>query len=498
MALTVYFAKSAKRRNSTMQPTFSTSIDCVLKAPTSLDNPTFLVSAAAFDYNVAKYGDKYYFIEDIVSVRNGQWEVSCVIDVLATYKTEILASTQFVCYSSHNTSVWLPDTRVPLLKSATVSQAVTTLNFLFNTSGFYVISAVGKSGADTWAVDASGLEDLLDRVNSWADDIFDDVLAGNYPLHGYDPPQQATTYDFTTVEKALKSLSQMNALTGLAGNAYLDAPNCIRSCIWVPFFANFFTSTGGEIYLGAFPTGVTNAFHVKAEAVSRTASITIPWQYSDWRRAVCEEVYLYLPLVGMVSIPSDEIINESAINVEWSATATDGCIAYRLTAGNQVIGTYGANCAVNVPIGISQQASAGEIVQSVLQGYQRMVNAGTVSTPSPLSLAAATKEMKAQAVIGAYNTINTSLTRHNSCIGGIGGGAGVGLDLSAKCFTVAHPTAISPASMQATMGLPTMQPMALSTLTGYCQCANAHVSAPAMASELDAIDGYLNGGFYIE
>ena len=40
--------------------------------------------------------------------------------------------------------------------------------------------------------------------------------------------------------------------------------------------------------------------------------------------------------------------------------------------------------------------------------------------------------------------------------------------------------------------------MALSTLTGYCQCANAHVAAPAMGAELDAIDLYLNSGFYIE
>ena len=24
--------------------------------------------------------------------------------------------------------------------------------------------------------------------------------------------------------------------TGAVGNAYLDAPSCIRSCLWVPFF----------------------------------------------------------------------------------------------------------------------------------------------------------------------------------------------------------------------------------------------------------------------
>ena len=231
---------------------------------------------------------------------------------------------------------------------------------------------------------------------------------------------------------------------------------------------------------------------------SRPASVTIPWQYSDWRRTVCEEVYLYLPLVGLVNIPSDEIVNESSIDIQWSATATDGCIAYRITAGNQVIGTYGANCSVNVPLGISQQASAGEIVQSAIPAVQNTVSGGIQGAAKGGALGAIGGVVSNLAV-GAYDVANVALTRHNSCIGGIGGGAGVGLSLDATCFTVAHPTSLAPADMATTMGLPTMKPYALATLTGYCQCANAHVAASgAEAQELDEIDAYLNSGFYIE
>ena len=97
-----------------------------------------------------------------------------------------------------------------------------------------------------------------------------------------------------------------------------------------------------------------------------------------------------------------------------------------------------------------------------------------------------------------YNIADVSQTRHNTCIGGIGGGAGSGLDLSCILVSVAHETAIDPDSVQQTLGLPTMRQMSLATLTGFCQCANAHVAAPAQAQELDAIDRYLNGGFYIE
>ena len=107
--------------------------------------------------------------------------------------------------------------------------------------------------------------------------------------------------------------------------------------------------------------------------------------------------------------------------------------------------------------------------------------------------------MAANAAIAAYNVENVKKSSHISCVGGVGGGAGIGLGRDCVCYTVCHPTVVAPADMVATMGYPTMQPMALSTLTGYCQCANAHVAATgAESQELDEIDIFLNSGFYIE
>lgn len=490
----VKFGTFAKRRNSTKQPTSLSDIRTViLKESTSQDRPIFICTGNNFNYNYCEWDGKYYFIDEIMSLRNNEIEIRCIMDPLATYKTEILASTQFVSYSSQSGGSWLADTRIPLLKNATVSSSSAGMTGLFNTTGFYVLSVVGKEGCDLWASDFSHLSQLLDKVNDWSDDIIDDVMNGNYPWSG----GSAAVYDFTTPEKAIESLGKMNALTGVIGNAYAAAPSCIRSCIWVPFFASPFVSGSGQIYLGQFPTTV-NTFKCKSEPVTGSVSVSIPWQFSDWRRSTCEDVYLYLPLVGMVNVPSDEVINESAITIEWSATATDGCIAYRVSAGSQVIGTYGANASVNHPIGISQQASAGEIVQTAFAGAEKVVNAAIHSSISPVSMAASTVGAAMSGIETAYNTVDVAMSRHNSCIGGIGGGAGTGLSLSAKCFTVAHPTVINPADMQATMGLPTMKPLTLSTLTGFCQCANAHVEASATAGELNAIDAMLNSGFYIE
>ena len=90
MAFTVTLYQFQKRKNSTLQPTALQGVElsCELKQPTSYKNPvfTFFVEAG-FEWNYLKWDSWYYFITDVVSVRNNIFEVHCKLDVLATYKT---------------------------------------------------------------------------------------------------------------------------------------------------------------------------------------------------------------------------------------------------------------------------------------------------------------------------------------------------------------------------------------------------------------------------
>ena len=484
---TVQFGTFSKRRNSTKQPTaFTDSRTVTLKESCSQDRPVFICTGNDFNYNYCIWDNKYYFIDEITSLKNNLIEIKCVLDPLATYKTEILASTQFVSYSSQSGSSWLPDTRIPVLKSTQTSRSSASLASLFNTNGFYVLSATGKDGCCMYALDKGQLDALIDSINTWADDLM------NYIIHD----QGNYGYDFSSIENGLESLGKMSIQTGVIGNAFANAPECIRSCIWVPFFASPFVTTGAQLYLGNFDTGL-HPFTVKAEPTTGSVSVNIPWIHSDWRR-MYDDVYIYLPLAGMIQLSGDSLTNVSSLTIEYSATASDGVVAYTVKAGGNVIGTFGGQCSANYPIGINQQASAGEIIQSIIAGAESMVNAGINSSISPVSMSAAGVGVALEGVNAAYNTANVANSTHPSTIGGVGGGAGSGLDLNVQCFVVSHDTVVAPADMKDTMGLPTMKPIALSTLTGFCQCANAHVEAPATAGELDAIDYYLNSGFFIE
>lgn len=71
--------------------------NCVLKAATSILKPVIhLISDNAeipsFNYMHIGAFNRYYFIDDIVSVHNNKWEISAHVDVLESYKGDILAN----------------------------------------------------------------------------------------------------------------------------------------------------------------------------------------------------------------------------------------------------------------------------------------------------------------------------------------------------------------------------------------------------------------------
>ena len=487
MAFEVRFFKFSKRENSTALPdvTGGAVFSCTLKDNCSLNNPIIKLelrnSGGNFDPNMwpdynycwVKPWNKFFFVSDWTN-DGPLWHAHCTIDVLATYRTDILNSTQYVSYSSVVGDTWLADTRIPVLKSTTVSTSSTALTF-FLQNGWYILSYIGIDGTCLVALSKQQLTALISSISQ--SDMTNDINA-IVDQAGYDWTQGA--------EGGLYYLSRALTQNDILGKAYGQAPSCLRSCIWVPLVID---SQGGvPIFLGNYDTGITGV-GVSAQPRTGSVSVSIPWHYSDWRRSYCEQVYLYIPLVGMVNLSSDNLTHANSITINWSYTVTDGAIAYSVECGNEIIGTYGGSCAVQYPLGVNQQASAGEVTQAIMQGLTTSVSAGITGNVTGAVMGIAT---------AGYNAMSTALTSHPSCIGGIGGGAGNGLSHSVTCYTVAHDTLISPADMASTMGRPTMKPIQLSSASGYCQCANAHVATDASLEELSAITTMLNSGFYIE
>lgn len=510
MSRTFKFGSFAKRKNSTLRPTNAQLTDFVdfsvlFKNPSSLDYPFLtLNSSGDFNYNYAVYTDAdskkhYYFVRDKVSRNADLWEITLELDVLATYKDEILASTQYVSYSPLSGGNFLPDTRIPILRNAVTSSTEKTIDLL-SSSGSYILSVVGLSGVDVFKVSRSTIQTIIEDLQDWRDNNLDDVLDN---IRNMDP---ATT----TLEAIMIEIGKINAKQGFFGNAYELATQCIRACHWVPFDGTVIGGSEGDIYLGTYPTNKTGD-KLSISHVDGNIAISIPWQNSDWRRVYCENAYLYLPFVGLISLNVDDLAQSNSLYIKYSATPSDGQICYEVQArgtdgqGNptigQVVGTYGGSCLMEIPIGINQKTSLGGLVNTLMQGIEKTVSTGIqgASSVNPLGVAAGVAGVGFDISNTIWNTSNAALSSSLSTVGGIGGGAGAGLDLKAKCFTVSRGTACTPAEMASTMGRPTMKPCLISSLSnGFIQCANAHVAASADGPILDRIDAFLNNGFYKE
>lgn len=478
MSHTIYAGSVSKRKNSTLQPSLSASFDVLLKTPTSLHAPTFTISAASFPYNYLKWDDRYYFVTDVTAKNNSLFEVSAVVDVLATFKSYILATTAYVLYDSVSNTE-LPDNRLPMKTTKSVQASSAACPFSPD-SGCYILSLTGAHNTTgVYKVSASELAALIDDVSDISDNIFDDTgitppTPPAAPTDIADAIIQFGEFQMDVFKYILDLLKK--AISQVFGSG--DIPANIRECRFIPF--NVGTTYGGnKIYLGTFETKQTLG-KLNTETVHRTTSVSIPWQATDFRRrAPYTDIYLYLPYIGMIRLSSENLVGQTSISVAYTLALRDGSMICTVSSGGEILGQFSGNVGASVPVGISN-INLPKAAQSVISGVANAAakNIGGVG-------------------LAAIN-FGDSVTPNFTCIGGLDGIAGIAANQNITCYTVFHDTIVAPNTDLQTIGSPSMCPKSLGALSGYVQCADAHCAAPAELQELEEIDNYLNSGFYIE
>lgn len=88
--------------------------ECVLKAGTSIVNPTFLIKAdyAAIkkcNYIYVAEFERYYFVNEIVAVRNGLFEFRCTCDVISTFWNEYKINDAVIRRNEHKFNTLIND-----------------------------------------------------------------------------------------------------------------------------------------------------------------------------------------------------------------------------------------------------------------------------------------------------------------------------------------------------------------------------------------------------
>lgn len=479
MSFTVNGYSISKRDNSTLQPSSPLeSLQCVLKDGTSLLDPVLLLEhSGAPVWSHFAFEGRFYKVTDIRSLKSNLWEVAGTVDVLATWKSEILATSAFVAYDTTANSE-ITDRRLSTKTTVTRSVAVSSdpYELLTHTpSSFTVIlNCVAEDRCVTYATTVTNASSLLDDVSTWTDDFFSNYI----PI---------TTWE---------ELGDMVCAFFKNLMATPSAADCIKSAYMLPINYNLVPGTSQRIYLGQFETTIYGKV-LSTRSLHDGVGLSIPWQASDWRRnAPYHEIYLYIPFLGVVSFPPSTLIGSEGLYVGMSIDITNGDTIYTVSSdsvGDNVIAQYNGNIAMNFAIGSSNitpmQTSTAIVAGAV----------GTVATVATGGAAAAVAAGTAT-IAGELNAIMPI----PSSIGSAGGGAVLGLRGGAgdafnlRCLTIFHDTNVAPSSVSAIIGTPTNAVKSLSGLTGYVETRNFSVSGAMTDRERTEINRYMDGGVYIE
>ena len=161
MALSVKFYSVSKAVNSTALPTGEpmAEYECRMLDACSILRPVILLNVGpqanptGANYAYIEEYNRYYWVSDW-TVNRGQWAATLTIDPLASWKTEIGNTFQYVLRSSSAYNGYVQDTMYPALSKCSIQTVPVKENPFANTlaGGEYVVGIVGKSGTGMGAV----------------------------------------------------------------------------------------------------------------------------------------------------------------------------------------------------------------------------------------------------------------------------------------------------------------------------------------------------------
>ena len=486
MASLLVFTNFSKKANSTKQPQDSSgsSFTVVMKDDCSLDAPVFIMKGAAYSHapNYVKFDGCYYYVDDIVSLHNGLVELHCSKDYLASHKADIQAGNAFVLYYSHSQTE-ITDNRLASETTDTVQTSTDTFLHL-GTGQSYLMTVVGVEGTSVYACSKADVDDLFTHPllttyqNAYDQEVENIALAVD----------AVSITDMMTTARAITSilLRALKIFTKIVNTKEYakDAGQFVKNCYSLPIAKSDIGGSSSLIKIGAWDS---NAYGHKGfpRILHDSATLAIPWQASDWRRnAPFHSIYVYIPYIGLISIPPSQVIDVTNITVNVSVDTYSGVTTFVINADSgAVLGQYSTNIAAAYAIGsanIDLTAAGAQVVASMAGIAAGAVAGNYVSATS-----------------GAMGLSNIIKTLDNS-ISSNSGAAGMGLGNTVKCFTVFHDTTVDPHSVSAIAGEPHNGVMSLSGISGFVQTLNASIAMSGLGKDKEIVNNYLNGGIYIE
>lgn len=456
MQITV-FSGFKKKINSTKIPTGGTTIDVALKSPTSEMRPVFLISSFDLSWNYIQWGASYYYVDDVVITSNTQAEFYCVKDVLATFRGDILSSSQFVTRNANTYQPYLADKAYPALNESELSRTVfSTWNSALNTTGTFIVGLVNPAatgGVAYYAMNTATFSSFMSKLFS------DDWLDPNADIS-------------LEIQKELVNPFQY-----------------VASCMWFPLSV---IGDGENLQFGwwmpqPYLTVGRVSENSRVVVMESTGNMPRHPQATTHGIAMNGSPYSRFALdcwcFGHIPIDPLPFVGNSAVGLRIDVDLFTGAGILTVTESHGYIVTRVSN-QFGVPVQISQ------FNQSIVNPVANTV--GAVGSYIAGHVTGNIANGVINAASGVISAIESAMPQVQS-MGAVG----------SKIAYTTTPTVTGefyklPTLAPQKLGRPLMSQNTISSLTGFTMCDHVDLATNASPDEKREIIGYMTEGFFIE
>lgn len=468
MNITLY--KFSKKTNSTAIPNSSTPLlslsNCQIKAGCSIIHPVIEVvkDKKPIDYNYCYIDDwkRYYFIDDI-TYGLGVWLLSMSVDVLASFRSDILNSNQYVLrsYTEYDSSIL--DTYYPTTSNVTkdikyidtnVTSGSTTIPDYFSrryNTGAFIISVLGNNGTGVtcYETDYTGLKQIINALSTYVPSDMDDISNG-IAKQLYDPFQY------------------------------------IVSCLWYPWAPVDAGTTYNDLYFGQYSIRV-NCIELPSNQFVRyhDSVIDLPKHPKTYSRgkylnmSPYSEYTLYFEPFGAIPLDATKLVDATGVACRWYIDFSTGDAILNVCEKGNLSNVLSKHYAqFGIPIRLT--TSSVDILGGASSGLS------TIGSLLNLDWRGA--------IAGAFTAVTNTAIPQPRTMGSQGSFLQqyVIPNISAIFYDIVDED-------MANVGRPLCKLKVLSSLSGYTQIGNAHIeSLTATDIEKNEITSLMSTGIYLE
>lgn len=480
--MTVEFYNFSKKENSTKVPasgsgTSFTNIE--LKEDTSILAPVLRIAVASmpvatvapvnvFTYCYISKFNRYYFVKDWVYTPN-IWECHLEIDVLASHKTAIGASSAYIERSASAFNGDIIDGMYPATTDFDIrhfEMATTYRNNYSDSLSCFILGVINQEANTIGAVTYYAIN--LSNLNTVLAYLFSDNI-----------------YNASNITEVSAGLFK----------SMFNPFQYIVSCMWMPFPLRYFGDVQNAVAVKVGYYTIPGALGVLmenirvADYVTLGTGVTIPEHPQAATRgtflnyAPYTKLTLYIQPFGAIPIDTAYLKKGRVLKAGYEVDSITGQACLRISLTSSTANDADNVCAertavLGVPIQLSQ----------VLSDYSSSLSTLT----SGLTSGSITGAISG--VIGA--TVQSALA---SAFPSVSSSGSNGSFLSAfqKLVGVIEFTKITEADTT-DLGRPLMEVRTINTLSGFIKCAEAHPSFACLADERELIRNYMVNGFFYE